>query len=215
MKRVRQREEGGNLLDLRGGIDHPGLQLHEGLHMSKTRNFQRDIAGKKKKKKFSKETWRGREPPGTGTHRSVRFVCHGTRWSGVKNPRSKLESNQGGGRGCARSRKSRAGEERREMRRLLIARSAGHRQSGCSGSNGMGWTLIGSSLGPEKAHIPCTSFFLFPKKKKTISLKKREKTCGPFTFPHHLPSAFCSGVIHIWKSQSDESLVLCKFDLPF
>ena len=50
MKRVRQREEGGNLLDLRGGIDHPGLQLHEGLHMSKTRNFQRDIAGKEKGK---------------------------------------------------------------------------------------------------------------------------------------------------------------------
>jgi hypothetical protein len=63
----------------------------------------------------------------------------------------------------------------------------------------MGWTLIGSSLGPEKAHIPCTSFFLFPKKKKTLSLKKkREKTCGP-TFPHRLHSAFCSGVIHIWK----------------
>jgi hypothetical protein len=38
----------------------------------------------------------------------------------------------------------------------------------------MGWTLIGSSLGPEKAHIPCTSFFLFPKKKK-LSLKKKGK----------------------------------------
>jgi hypothetical protein len=50
MKRVRQREEGGNLLDLRGGIDHPGLQLHEGLHMSKTRNFHETSQGKKMEK---------------------------------------------------------------------------------------------------------------------------------------------------------------------
>jgi len=131
----------------------------------------------KKWKKFSNETWHGREPPGTGTHRSVGFVCHGRRWSGVKNPRSKLESNRGGERGCARSRKPRASEERRGLRRLL-ARSAGHRQSGCSGSNGMGWTLIRSSLGPEKAHIPCTSFFLFPKK-TSLSKKKGKKLVDP------------------------------------
>lgn len=47
MKRVREREQGNDLLDLRGGIYHPGLQLHEGLHMSKARNFQRHHRKKK------------------------------------------------------------------------------------------------------------------------------------------------------------------------
>jgi hypothetical protein len=47
MKPVRERDQGSNLLDLRGGIYHPGLQLHEGLHMSKARNFQRHHRKKK------------------------------------------------------------------------------------------------------------------------------------------------------------------------